>query len=180
MSFGLNTSSFDGDDIARPRPFRKRIDKSTPPADDDSDRAAVLDDTDIVHVVDESSTLIDTSTGEILWGVDDGAGRGHDIEVENDETHLSNHQAGDEGRLQPRVQMLNNKNPELNRSEVVAAEPFDGGTAVVFDDTDIVHALGGDSIYSNNMGGGLLGVADDGSSAQPVGVEVEGLDDLNL
>jgi len=73
--------------------------------------------------------------------------------------------------LDGNVNMLNNKNPELNRFDVETA---------AFDDIDLAHVLGEDSIYSNNMGGGLLGVADDATSAQPVGVEVEGLDDLNL
>lgn len=68
-----------------------RGDSDAPTVRDLDVRAGVWDDTDIVHVVEDSPHLIDTSTGEVVWSDEV---RSQTIEVENDETHVADDSDG--------------------------------------------------------------------------------------
>jgi len=107
----------------------------------------VWDDTDIVHVIDAGEAdvaghtdvnfgdvimdfptqtpptqLIDTSTGEVVWARE---GRGQDIEVENDETHVADRPGG----ARP---MMDAFTPKLVRAD--AAADFEEIAFAVADD----------------------------------------------
>ncbi len=205
MSFGINTNvTGDGDDIARPRFFRKRIDPSSPAVDDggadgngevdahdnyepglDSlssprdvasglPNGQVWDDTDIAHVVGDAPSLIDTSTGEIVWA-DEASGR-QDIEVENDETHVTDRVSGP-GHVLGAVQKRLPGSAAVEGFESQTRPHADGFTADADPDAPLgdgvvdvpdqwwVKAMpevdDGDGLYGSNPGGGLLGATDD-------------------